>query len=228
MGKINKMQKKVVAMLNKPIKDLVILVLPLAGLMTMLGLLMRGPLVLPSTNINSFVQAATSNNFELTWIILFLGTFLSIYGVLVLYNAIKSKENKWSVIALIFSIAGLLIFLPTTGIITFVGHYAAELYLQGQTAAMQVVISALDGPLNLGFLISSAIIYTIGTVLFAVSISKTNNISTIAGILFALHGPLVTFGAATAYVAELTGGILLFVSGLWIAWNILRKNGNLA
>jgi hypothetical protein len=208
---------------NKSLKDISILVLPLAGLVTMLGLLMRGPLVLPSNDINGFVQAVTATNFSLTWIILFSGTFLSIYGVLTLYNAIKSQEKRWSAFALIFSIAGLLIFLPTTGIITFVGPYAAQLYLQGQTTAMQVIISALDSPLTIGFLIISAIIYTIGTVLFAVSIRKNSNISTIAGILFALHGPLVTFGAATAYAAELTGGILLFVSGLWISWNVLKK-----
>lgn len=207
---------------NKNLEDLSILVLPLAGLMTMLGLLMRGPLVLPTADINGFVQSATAANFSLTWTILFLGSFLSIFGVLVLYNSIKLKEGKWSAIALIFSIAGLLIFLPTTGIITFVGPYAAELYLQGQVGAMQVLISALDGPLNLGFLIISGIIYTIGTVLFAVSIKKTSNISTIAGILFALHGPLVTFGAATTYAAELTGGILFFISGLWIARNVLN------
>ena len=210
-------------MLKKSLKDMSILLLPLAGFVTLIGLLMRGPLVLPSANVNSFVQSATAANFGLTWTILFLGSFLSIYGVLVLYNVIKSREGKWSLIALIFSIAGLLIFLPTTGIITFVGPYAASLYLQGQTVAMQVLTSALDSPLNLGFLIISGIIYTIGTVLFAVSIRKTNNISTIAGILFALHGPLVTFGAATIYAAELTGGILLFVSGLWIAFNVLTQ-----
>jgi hypothetical protein len=124
---------------------------------------------------------------------------------------------------LIFSIAGLLIFLPTTGIITFVGPYAAQLYLQGQTIAIQVLISSLNSPANLGFLILSGIIYSIGTLLFAVSIWKSKTLPVAAGILFALHGPLVTFGAATTYVAELTGGIFLFVSGLWISWSVLRR-----
>jgi hypothetical protein len=200
-----------------------IVVLPLAGFVTFLGLLLRGPLVLPSSNVTIFVEAASSSNFVLIWILLFLGTFLSIYGILALYGVISSQEKRWSKLALIFSIAGLLIFLPTTGIITFVGPYAAQLYIHGQTVAIQLLISSLNSPANLGFLIISGIIYTIGTFIFAISIWKSKTLPLVAGILFALHGPLVTFGAATTYLAEITGGIFFFVSGLWIAWSVLRN-----
>lgn len=204
-------------------KNLSIILLPLAGFVTLLGLFIRGPLIFPSTNINSFVQSATSANFTLIWILLFLGTFLSIYGILSLYNVIRVQEKCYSLLAFIFSIAGLLIFLPTTGILTFVGPYAAQLYLQGQTIAIEVLISSLNSPVNLSFLIISGFLYTLGIVLFAVSIWKSKILPVAAGILFALHGPLVTFGAETTYVAEITGGIFFFVSGVWIAWSVLKK-----
>jgi hypothetical protein len=205
------------------LKNKSIIVLPLAGFITMFSLFLRGPLILPTNNIDSFVESITHSNFALTWILLFMGTFLTVYGVLALYNVIKDSESKWSLWAMILTIAGLLIFLPTTGIITFAGLPAAQLYIQGQTVAMQVVINALNNPLNLGFLITSAFIYTIGCCLFAVSIWKSKTLPVIAGVLFALHGPLVTFGAATSYYAEATGGILLFISGLWIAWSVLNS-----
>lgn len=209
---------------NQSLLNKSIIVLPLAGFVTMVGLFLRGPLILPTTNINSFVESVNTPYFDITWILLFLGSFLTIYGILALYYILQDYDKKWSLWAMILSIAGLLIFLPTTGLITFAGPPAAQLYLQGQSAAMEVLISALNNPLNLGFLITSAIVYTVGCILFAVSIWKSKTLPVIAGVLFALHAPLVTFGAATSYYAEATGGILLFIIGLWIAISFLKNS----
>ncbi|WP_414470107.1 hypothetical protein [Methanobacterium sp. ACI-7] len=200
-----------------------IFVLPLAGLITALSLLLRGPLTLPNDNLLGFIKIASDPNFIPIWILLFLGSFLSVFGILALYGFLRYEmKDKTSLAAMVLSIAGLLFFIPTTGILTFSAPIVAELYIQGQTAAVQVISSTFASPITVGFLILSGILYTAGSILFALAIKRSKVISTIPGILFAIHGPLVTFGAATAYAGELLGGFLLLISGLWIAWSVWK------
>ena len=196
--------------------------LPLAGLLAVLGLLLRGPFGNPSTNPSAFAQAAASPNFGTAWVIILLGSVVRIYSLMVLFAILaQTRAARWVFWALLFSFVSEALFLSLTGILAFAAPVAAKLYLQGDTGLINVLKAGFFSGPGLALLYPSGLIGTLGSILFSIAIYRSN-LPVWAGIIYALTTPLLAFAPAFSYILELLGGVLLLVSGTWIAVAVWR------
>jgi hypothetical protein len=210
---------------NSPLRTRASLaMLPLAGFLAMLGLILRGPMGNPSVNPTGFAQSAASANFMIGWIIILLGSVVRIYTFMVLFGLLgMTRASRLVFWALIFSFVAETLFLSPTGILAFAAPVAARLYLQGDSHMLNVMMAGFFSGPALALLYPSGLIGTIGSVLFSMAIWRTN-LPIWAAVLYALTTPLLAFAPAFSYVLELLGGLLLLVSTTWIALAAWRRS----
>ena len=209
---------------NSPLRSHVSLVmLPLAGLLAVFGLILRGPLGNPSINPSGFAQNAASANFGISWIIIMLGLVVRIYSFMVLFGILGlTRAGRMVFWAMLTSFVAETLFLSLTGILAFTVPVAAKLYLQGDTHMLNVLMAGFFSGPALAVLYPSGLIGTLGSVLFSIAIWRTN-LPIWAAVLYALTTPLLAFAPAFSYALELLGGLLLLVSTTWLAAAAWRR-----
>lgn len=197
-----------------------LLALVAAGVFTVVGLLLRGPLVDPAADPAGFAEGALSSRTQAALILLLLGLVVQLYGFLGLSAALADPPTARRLArgGLAFSLAGNGLFLPFAGAFTFGMPALARLYLQGETEVLRIVTEGVLGGASLGFLVASAFLLVAGSVLFAGALWRHGRLPRWSALPYALHAPLVTFGAQVSYAAESVGGGLLLASAAWIAW----------
>jgi hypothetical protein len=198
--------------------------LPLAGLLAVIGLLLRGPFGNPSVNPTGFAQAAASFSFGTAWVIIMLGSVVRIYSLMVLFSLLTahSRAGRLVFLAMLFSFVAEALFLSLTGFLAFGAPVAARLYLQGDPRMLNVLMAGFfSGPV-LVVLYISGLIGTAGSILFSIAIWRSV-LPIWAGVLYGLTTPLLAFAPAFSYGLELLGGLLLLFSTGWIAVAVWRE-----
>jgi hypothetical protein len=192
--------------------------LPLAGLLAVLGLALRGAFGNPSVDASGFAQAAVSANFGTAWLLILLGSVVRLYSLVVLNDVLaQTRAGRLAWWALVLSFAAEALFLSLTGFLAFAAPVAAKLYLQGDVRMLDVVMAGFfSGPV-LSVLYPSGLLGTLGSILFGIAIWRSSSLPKWAGVLYALTTPLLAFAPAFSYTLELLGGLLLLVSSAWIA-----------
>lgn len=200
--------------------------LPLAGLLAVIGLLLRGAFGNPSVNPSGFAQAAGSANFGIAWMLILLGSKVRLYSLVVLYAILaQAGHARLAFWALLLSFLSEALFLSLTGILAFIAPVAAKLYLQGDTGMANVLKAGFFSGNGLMLLYPSGLIGTAGSILFSIAIWHSS-LPKWAGVLYALTTPLLAFAPAFSYVLELLGGVLLLVSSAWIAVAVWRESAH--
>ena len=203
---------------NSPLRTRIsLLMLPLAGLLAVVGLAMRGPFGNPSVNPSAFAQSAASAGFASGWVIILLGTLVRLYSLMVLYSLLAQNRAGWLVFSgMLLSFISEALFLSLTGFLAFAAPVAAKLLLQGD-AHMQSVLMAgfFSGPV-LSLLYPSGLIGTIGSIFFGIAIWRSD-LPMWAGVMYSLTTPLLAFAPAFSYPLEFLGGLLLLASTTGIA-----------
>jgi len=188
--------------------------LVLSSALTLAGLLLRGPLVIDTSNAQAFAQSVTSPNNLIAETFLPLSLIIQLFGFLGMYAYLdKPEAQKSSFWGMVFSLLGNGLFLPFAGVFAFAVPIVGKLYLAGNTDALQVAELTLAPGTGFAYLIASSFALTIGAVLFAISMWK-QNLPRWLLIIYVIQAFGLSFGASIAYAFEMTGGVLLVIFSL--------------
>lgn len=197
-----------------------------SGLMTVIGLWLRGPNPVDghSLDASAFVQVSLLPTHNLTWALLLTNLTLQIYAWLALWAFLRqTREEGLAFWGMVLSIAGNGLFLPIAGIVALTAPMVAQLYVAGESGALAIAESAIFGPLALPLLIASAFALLGGALLTAIAIWRSPLLPSWAAVLYGLHALCLTFFAQVHYALEFSGGPLLLASALGIAAAVWRR-----
>lgn len=198
-----------------------------SGVLTVVGLLLRGPILDPLTHPEAFVRAAISTRHILAWTLLLPSLVIQIYGFLGLYAFMAhTRQDRLAWAGAALSVAGNGLFLPFTGVIAFVTPVVGRLYLKGDPSVMAIAIDGLTGDFAMPFMMASALFLLLGSILFGIAIWRSPGLPKGAAIPYVVHSLLIGFVAPYSYGLELTGGFLLLGSTAWISSVIWRAAGS--
>lgn len=197
------------------------MVLIASGLLTFVGLIIRGPTIDPSIDPMGYAQGAAA--YTQAGFLLLPASVLQIIGVIVLYWYFSDGRARALVTwALVLSVVGIALFLPFAGGTLIPNATIGQLYEGGNTEVMQIAEATFSSPLALFLLFSSLVPYLAGYSLFGYLLWKLGGVMKLAGVALVLHAPLVTIVAAASYTGEVLGGMALFIAGAVLTWKLLR------
>src|SRR3989449_7891009 len=199
--------------------------LPCSGLLGTISVLLPGVFINPSVDPEGFAQASGSigigNMLGIVALVLWL------VGIQALYSFLAGMPvGRWALAALVFSFAGIGLFLPLAGILAFAAPVAGRAYLNGDKNAISLITDsiAISNPSVLLFGGVSVLLVIIGSIIFGLVIWRCQVLPRWAGITYAVAGTL-SFLSAPLYnfSVALFGGLLLLIGGGWISASVARR-----
>jgi len=190
------------------------LALILSAALTLGGLYLRGPLITDVSDAQAFAESVASPNNLIAETFLPLSLVIQLFGFLGMYAYLDQPETqKTNFWGMVFSVLGNGLFLPFAGLFAFAIPIVGKLYLEGNTDVIQVAALTLAPGTGFFYLIASAFTLTVGSVLFAVSMWKSD-LPRWLPVIYVAQAFGLSFGASIAYAFELTGGVLALVFSL--------------
>jgi len=198
----------------------------LTGVVTVIGLLLRGPNTPASGDPQAWAEAAAGGTHALGWLVLLPGPVLQLFAFLALWAVfIGTKQERMAFTGAMLSIAGNALYLPFLGLSAFLDAPAATQYLAGHEQAVDVVRAAMFEGVGLLVLLLSVVVLIAGVVLASIAIWRSGFLPRIPAILYVAQAVALTIAAQFAYAVELTGGILLLVSSVWLGAAMWKRAG---
>jgi hypothetical protein len=198
-----------------------LLALPLAGLLALIGLYSTLQLGSGGILASGDNRAIVSGGYFLS---VFLGNILAlavlILGVVALYAYLANGgQSALALGAMVSSVFGIALTLSTVGVNAYAVPALSRSFLEGKTQSIRIIDYVFAGPLGtvstLAFLL-----YAAGFVLFGVAVWRSGALPGWAGVLVAVHAPLIS-GPFTV-VGSVVGALLALAGGGWIALSALR------
>jgi len=148
-------------------------------------------------------------------------------GLQALYSFLgDTSSDKLAFTGWMAALVGVGLFLPLAGILAFEAPIAGNLYLSGDQSTVMVLAKSISLTNLPAFVFGSVagVLASIGSALFGLAIWRSGSISKVSGLIYALSITL-SFLSAPFYSFTLgfLGGLLLLVSGLWIAASIMKN-----
>jgi hypothetical protein len=193
-----------------------LLALPLAGLLALVGLYSTLQLGWGGILASGDNRAIVSGGYFLS---VFLGNVLAlavlILGVVALYAYLANGgQGALALGAMVSSVFGIALTLSTVGVNAYAVPALSRSFLEGKQESIRILDYVFAGPLGtvstLAFLLYSA-----GFDLFGLAVWRSGALPGWAGVLVAVHAPLVS-GPFTM-VGSFVGAVLALVGGGWIA-----------
>jgi Domain of unknown function (DUF4386) len=156
----------------------------------------------------------------------FLGNVLAltvlIFGVVVALYAYfaNSRQKALALGAMISSIVGIALILSRLGVLAYTIPTLSRSFLNGNPESIRISDAIFAGPLGMVETIS-LLFYSVGFVLFGVATWRSEVLPRWAGVLIAVHAPLVA--GPFSVVGSVVGSLLAVVGGGWIALSVLRN-----
>jgi len=203
-----------------------LLTLPLAGL------LLTGATIATSAFFDfsdagvapeEVARASTSLGYFLSQFVGYVvGLTLLTVGVFALTVYLSEiRRERWTLVAMALSILGIGLLLSHYGLSTYALPVLGKAYLDGvQNAVVLANAILLDG-LTRSVLYVAFLLYSAGFILFGFGVWGSGALPKWAGVLLALHAPLLT--APLPDLFSLLGALLLLVGGGWITFAVLRR-----
>jgi len=193
------------------------------GVLTVIGLHLRGPIVDPAKYPELFVAVSLSPTHHLAWSLLLPSLVVQCFGWLALYAWLReTREERLAFWGTMLSIAGNLLFLPSVGVLAFVSQEAARAHAAGNPEALAIVTTAIQGPFALPFLMGSGLVLLAGVLLFTLVLWRSPRLPRWTAIPYFLHSLFLTVLAPESYVLERIGGWLLLTVTIAIVMRVWR------
>lgn len=198
------------------------LALPLAGVLALVGLystFVLGPGgILASGDLGAIGSAGY---FASVFVGYVAALTLLIFGVVALFAYLANSAVRGLAFgAMVLSVVGIAVLLTGLGVFAYAVPALGREYLNGQNEGAILVLDALfAGPFRTMQTVAF-LLYSAGFVLFGVAIWRSGVLPTGAGVLLALHAPLVSGPFSVA--GSVLGSLLAVVGGGWIALRVLR------
>ena len=122
---------------------------------------------------------------------------------------------------MILSIFGIALMLSRLGVIAYVVPALSRSYLNGNLESIRILDRVFAGPLEMVDNVSS-VSYSVGFFLFGIAVWRSGTLPRWAGVLLAIHAPLITGPFSVA--GSVTGALLALMGGAWIALSSMRVN----
>jgi hypothetical protein len=192
-----------------------------SGILSMVGLILRGPIIDQAVQPEAFSQAAVSSRHVMAWSLLLPSLVVQMFGFMGVFAFLsRSKGDRWAFHGMWMSVAGNGFFLPFAGIIAFITPAVAKLYLEGRPEVIDIANAGLAGGFAMPFFILSAALLLVGSIAFGVAIWVSGTLPKWSAVPYVIHALMLTFVAPFAYPLELSGGVLLLLTTAWITWAI--------
>jgi hypothetical protein len=197
------------------------LALPLASLLALAGLysafkLGSGGILATGDNraivsTGYFVSVLFGNVLALT---------VLIFGVVALYAYLANGGQRILALgAMASSIVGISLMLSRAGVFAYAVPALSRSFLDGKPESIMIVDSIFAGPVGTVESVSS-LLYSAGFFLFGIAIWRSGVLPGWAGVLIAVHAPLIT--GPVPLVGSVAGALLALVGGGWIALSAVR------
>jgi hypothetical protein len=195
-----------------------VLLVPAAGLMFLVGCLVRGAYILASpATAQSFALWTTRPSFTVGYFVLIAAATTSVFGYRALALHVGMRGSR---VAMVASIVGVQFLLALFGAAVVVQSALGRAYLAGDTTAITTASAAFSGGALVG-IAAMTVFNVLGHLLFAVRIWRTPGLSKVSAVLFVLApiGMLMPF----LYPVELLGCTLYLVAGALLAAAVGRS-----
>lgn len=192
--------------------------LVLGSLLGIISLIIRGPLPLPSTDVETWVQVVTDRNYFLAQVLTIFAYLIPFIGFWSIYASLEKIEKieKLAFWGFMTSIIGTSLAIATFGVVSFVSPMLAERYLQGEDQLPEIISQvSTSQPAIINIL--GGTLYLFGTGLLGMAIWRSGTLPRWSGLLLALHGLFLVFGfmlfpmLVLSWVLLLSGGLWLFI-----------------
>ena len=198
----------------------------LPGVLSVIGLQLRGPIVDPEKFPDLFATVSLSTTHYAAWSLLLPSLVIQCFGWLALYHWLRdTAQERLAFWGTMLSMGGNLLFLPSVGVLAFISAEAAGLYTAGNQAALQIVVQGIQGPFALPFLMGSGLMLLAGVVLFTIVLWKSPKLPRWTAVPYLLHSLCLTIIAPQSYALERVGGLLLLIVSLAISIRVWRDTG---
>jgi hypothetical protein len=131
------------------------------------------------------------------------------------------RRERWTLAAMVLSILGLGLLLSRFGLNAYAIPALGEAYLNGVHNALGLANTILLDGLARSVLYVAFVLYSAGFILFGFGVWGSGTLPKWAGVLLALHAPLLT--APLPDIFSVLGALLLLVGGGWITFDVLRR-----
>jgi hypothetical protein len=150
-----------------------------------------------------------------------LGLTLLTVGVFALTAYLSEvRGERWSLVAMVLSILGIGLLLSHYGLRTYAVPALGGAYLNGEQNAVEMA-NVIFGDLAESVFYVAFLLYSAGFILFGFGVWGSGALPKWAGVLLAIHAPLLT--APLPDLFSVLGALLLLVGGGWITLTVLRK-----
>jgi hypothetical protein len=199
-----------------------VLALPLAGLLALVGLYSTFKLGTGGILATGDNRAIVSTGY---FVSVFFGSGLAltvlIFGVVALYAYLaNSGQRALALGAMVSSIVGIALILTGVGVFAYAIPALSRSYLNGQVESIRILDYIFAGPFGT-ILTLTFLLYSAGFILFGVAIWRSGVLPRWAGVLVAVHAPLIS--GPFSVVGLVVGALLAAVGGGWIALSIWRS-----
>src|SRR5215216_6060561 len=130
------------------------------------------------------------------------------------------RRERWTLVAMVLSILGIGLLLSHFGLSTYALPVLGKAYLDGVQNAL-VLANAIFGGLTQSVFYVAFLLYSAGFILLGFGVWGSGALPKWAGVLLALHAPLLT--APLPDLFSVLGALLLLVGGGWITFAVLRR-----
>src|SRR5215217_4594507 len=203
-----------------------LLTLPLAGLLLSWGAIATSAFFdFTGTRLapEEVARASTSLGYFLSQFVGYVvGLTLLTVGVFALTVYLSEfRRERWTLMAMALSVLGIGLLLSHYGLSTYALPVLGQAYLDGVQNAVVVANTILLDGLTRSVLYAAFLLYSAGFILFGFGVWGSGALPKWAGVLLALHAPLLT--APLPNLFSVLGALLLLVGGGWITFAILRR-----
>jgi hypothetical protein len=196
-------------------------ILPVCGVIWIIGSPLRGDLPDPTASADTFVSAIAAPSYIWGVCINLVGLFLATFGFIALYaHLTESNPSRAALGGMLLAVLG------QEMILTFYGIFILVLPRLGQMqtlGSMQVDVSValLTSPTFVTIYVVGGLAYIAGSILFTVDMLRRNSHPKWVAVCFSLSGFVLCVGPVLQVpvpTSNVLGSILLIASSGWIAW----------
>lgn len=202
-----------------------LLALPLAGLLTLWATVAGAAFFdYPETQVDprEVAQAYDSTSYFLSQFVGYVvGFTLLAFGIFALTVYLSDiRGERWALGAMVLGILGIGLLLSRYGLRTYAVPALGGAYLNGDQGAVEMVNVIFGDPTRSVFY-AAFLLYSVGFILFGFAVWGSETLPRWAGVLLALHAPLLSAPLPEPF--SVLGSLLLLAGGSWIAFTVLRR-----
>jgi hypothetical protein len=150
-----------------------------------------------------------------------LGLTLLTLGVFALTVYLSEVHGeRWTLVAMVLSILGIGLLLSHYGLRTYAVPALGGAYLDGVQNAVELSNVIFGDPTQSVFY-AAFLLYSVGFVLFGFAVWGSGTLPKWAGVLLAIHAPLLSGPLPDLF--SVLGALLLLVGGGWVTLTVLRR-----